>query len=139
MGIFTFVILNISLHLFFTWQSWASILLCSVVYLKIVRKHFDRLSGGSTTELMQSMESVHRVVQSGGRGCFTLRCSSWGCGPPPPSMSKRTLLKRATAYCCSYRCPKSPITSPVLAETHRHTHTVRTVEALFKKCSILCS
>lgn len=42
---------------------------------------------------------------------LAFRCSSWDCGPPPPSISKRTLLKRATAYCCSYVLLNSCMTS----------------------------
>lgn len=54
-------------------------------------------------------------------GYVTLRCSNWGWGPPPPSMSKRTLLKRAIAYCCSYTRPNPPITSVVRSGTHKQT------------------
>lgn len=53
---------------------------------------------------------------------FTFLWSSWDCGPPAPSISKRTLLKRATAYCCSYTSLNSFITCLVWA-SGGHTHT----------------
>lgn len=51
---------------------------------------------------------------------LAFRCSSWDCGPPPPSISKRTLLKRATAYCCSYVLLNSCMTS-LLRASRDHT------------------
>lgn len=70
---------------------------------------------------------------------LALRCRSCDWGPPPPSISKRTLLKRATAYCCSYTWPNSPITCLVRAVgrdrwqlelTVRDTFTERTQHSL---------
>lgn len=71
-------------------------------------------------------------------GYLTLRCSNWGWGPPPPSMSKRTLLKRATAYCCSYTRPNPPIISVVRSGTHKQTCSWDGT-ALRKKISTLFS
>lgn len=53
---------------------------------------------------------------------LAFRCSSWDCGPPPPSISKRTLLKSATAYCCSYVLLNSCMTS-LLRASRDHTNS----------------
>lgn len=91
-----------------------------IVWIQILRALYD------------SMSKTGNGICQRTRGHFTLRCNSWGWGPPPPSMSKRTLLKRATANCCSYTRPKPFITSVVRPGTHKlHLQACITLDDIF--------
>jgi hypothetical protein len=128
------------------WYSEASFFSFNIMWAKC-----SKCQNFRCYSVILSGQKQSRGQEEWGRKLITLRCSSCGWGPPPPSMSKRTLLKRATAYCCSYRRLNSPITSPVLAAggrkdknyiRGRETLSVEDMEsALFitlpSKCSVM--